>query len=302
MEKARPCLLSLILLLVLLSCLGCKHYDNQASQTNRETPGIFCENGEEAMQDKNTASKETEEIPKEKALPKIDEVIPDEDALPKTEVNKPEEDTASNDKTETQEENILTEGDKTMSDESRLTKAELLDYIETNDTGLSKDDFADIDINDFLDYARLSKKRLATVNIMNMLEIYKFTLKDREFDQYKAKEIISTYSGDEEYESFKNMFFDRIGIDKQYIGKTASLIEIFYVNINDEIVRIELGKTLNLDKCDIDTSSDGALRINENHSGETYVPKLFCYSKNKKYFMLLPPSLELIEAFCGIND
>ena len=199
-------------------------------------------------------------------------------------------------------ENTLAEEDKSMSNKNLVTKDELLEFIEINDIGLSKDDFADIDVNEFIDYAWLSKDNLGRVNIKNNLEIYKSTLRGRAFDPYKAKEVFSVCSSDEEYELFKNTFINKIGTDMQYIGHTRENIEMFYIKIDGKRVRIHLGKTRNMDNYEVTATSDGSLCITERDSGDTHRNSPFCYSKNKKYFMILQPSLEIMEAFCEIDD
>jgi len=203
---------------------------------------------------------------------------------------------------ETSSENILPEEEKDMIYEPLLTKEDLLEFVEMNDNGLNKDDFADINIDDFIEHTRLSKSRLATVNIKNRLDIYKSTLRGRAFDPYKAKEVFSVYSSDEEYELFKNTFINKIGTDMQYIGHTRENIEMFYIKIDAKRVRIHLGQTRNMDNYEVTATSDGSLCITERDSGDTHRNSPFCYSKNKKYFMILQPSLEIMEAFCEIDD
>jgi hypothetical protein len=136
---------------------------------------------------------------------------------------------------------------------------------------------------------------------MNMLKIYRFELKDRVFDSYKAKEVFHVYSSEEEYESFKNSFFDAAGVDKQFLGKNEYLIEIYYITVNNERIRMYIGQTQNLDKCELDTHPDGTLMIREGVNEEFYSSP-FCYSKNRKYFIFLPNIMEVIEAFCEIDD
>jgi hypothetical protein len=200
------------------------------------------------------------------------------------------------------DENILVEEDNSMSNEPLLTEVELLEFIEMNDTGLSKDDFADVNIDEFIEHTRLSMSRLATANIKNRLELFKSTLKSREFDIFKANEVFIVDSSDDEYESFKSTFFDRIGTDIQYIGKTTNNIDMFYVTTSDARVRIHIGQTRNIDKNDLITSTQGTLSIIARGSSDTYSNSPFCYSKNRKYFMILNPSMEVMEAFCEIND
>ena len=186
--------------------------------------------------------------------------------------------------------------------EERLTKEELLEFIEISDSGLTRDDFSDIDLDDFIKYAWLTRNNLATLNINKILELYKSKIVRNKFDQYKAKEIVCVNSSSEEYELFKKAFFEMISVNEQFIGKAEDFIDMFYYLADNEKMLIDIGQTKNLGKFDYYSYPHGTLGIRIGPSNGENIYREFCYSKNKKYFMLIPSSMDIIKTFCEIYD
>ena len=302
MKKFKSFLIVILLLPIVFFCSGCRNHDEHMDQINNGSTEISYENSKEAIVDGNDLIKETTGVPDGNVLSKADTEILDKNTLSEAETKKLDENTAVSEKSGVSDDDTLAEEDKSMPNKNLITKEKLLEFVKINDTGLDEDDFANIDIDGFIDYAWLSENNLATLNIKAVLELYKSTLKSREFDKYRAKEIFSVYSTDEEYESFKNTFFDKIDTDKQYIGKVEGFTDRFDMVVNGKRMMIGIGQTKNLDKFKFDTFPNGALGIRAGYGEDAPLYSEFCYSKNKKYFIWLPPSMEVIEAFCEVDD
>lgn len=191
-----------------------------------------------------------------------------------------------------------------MANEILVTIEGFLSFIELNDRGVTKDNFKGLDIDDFIRQFGLHERRLATVNLKNMLRLYTFLIQDREFDKYRATEVFSIYSSYAEFESFKNIFFGKIGAEAQHIGTFGNFMERYSAILNDERIGIIIGQTRYMDAFDFHTDPNGFLSVRIGPSASEHLLSQFSYSKNKKYFMLLPGigRIELVRAFSEIDN
>jgi hypothetical protein len=294
-------ILIISLLLIASFSTGCKEADEQT-----DDPDIQASSNGLVTDDQNLPT--GEQIPAKEANPTEDDptsksetAVSDGKAIPKEETKAASGNTTSKENTEKNETQSKAEGEKVMPNGDRLTKEEFLSYIEKNNTGLSADDFAGIDVDDFLDYTRFTAKSIETSNIKNMFESYKRKLKDREFDPYRAKEIASVKSSDKEYDSFKKAFFDLLDAQIEYVGKNHYLADIYQLTFNDRVIRLSIGRTQDFDSCEFYTYPDGTLGIREIPDDDSPY-SYFLYNKNKKYYLLTSPILDINKAFSELGD
>jgi hypothetical protein len=330
----RIVILPVILLLTLVFLSGCRKSNGQAEQIdypetqttdsslsidNATLPGESVLSNEEASTTEDKIPSATgAEDPSFSAMPSEISIPPEESMQPNTEPPVTDKNTTPNtenitpgqnqnttpagskDDTPPKEEPSATGGENDMQNKDRLTKEEFLAYIENNNTGVRKDDFDNIDLDDFLDYTQLTAKYIGTSNIKKMLESYKTALKFMELEPYKSKEIVSVNSSDKDYDLFKKSFFGLLGTESEYIGKNDYLIETYYVTLNNERIRLCIGRTQNFGLCELYTFPDGTIGIRESPSDDSPYYH-FCYSKNKKYFMFTTPSVDVNRAFCNVE-
>lgn len=282
----KSALLVIVLALIVSFGLGCGESEKQAGQ----------ESGPDAHTPDNITLVNDVTVPKEDNLPDSESSEPGESALPEVDTKAPEKDAPPKEETE---QNKPTEGENEMPGEDKLTKEDLLAHIENNDTGLSAADFKDIDVDVFIADTLLTKKRLATVNLKNLLQSHKTRLAGKEYEAVKARDIQSVNSSDKEYGSFKSAFFKSIGAGEKHIGKNEFSIDMYSTELNSNTMYI--GRTQNLNLCVVSTFPDGTLGIADSLEEETFSSQ-FCYSKNKKYFMLATQPFDIVKAFREIDD
>lgn len=289
------------LLLIASFSTGCKEADEQTDDPDIQASSNGLVTDDQNLPTGKQIPAEEENPTKDDSTPKSEITGSDEKVIPKEETKTAGENTAPKDNTTKNETQSKAEGEKVMPNGDRLTKEEFLSYIEKNNTGLSVDDFTGIDIDDFLDYTRFTVKSIETSNIKNMFESYKRKLKDREFDPYRAKEIISVKSSDKEYDSFKKAFFDLLDAQIEYVGKNQYLTDIYRLTFNDRVIGLKIGRTQDFDSCEFHTYPDGILGIRELPDDDSPY-SYFLYTKNKKYYLLTSPILDINKAFSELDD
>ncbi|MCL2253815.1 MAG: hypothetical protein FWC09_05155 [Lachnospiraceae bacterium] len=206
-------------------------------------------------------------------------------------------------------------GGKTMKEETMkeelVSKERLLEYIQTNDVGLSVEYFDVIDIAEYISSLNLTEDNMK--EYIEWLVSGNYHLKDLEHWEkanYMAREKFNVDSTDEEYQEFINKFSQAIGKeirDSQNHNMFSSNFEIEDDN-RKTILYIERTKNIeNLEFFERPNSSPRLLEIAVEAGGDGLRQLfLFCYSKNKKYILLADPyneqQLEYIKKFQEIDD
>jgi len=192
-----------------------------------------------------------------------------------------------------------------------MTKEEFITYIDTNDTDVTLEDFDGIDIDDFISQSYFSKENISHYSLAVALDDYLRRMERQRRAAYMAQEIVSVDSSDVEYEKFRDQLILSIGGGVESAGKHNTL-DVYQVSYTDSGGKktwdyIYIGQTKHLKKYSTIRDNAGYYIIQLPMDSEgLYFTSGFCYSKNKKYFLIAAAGndffFELIKAFCEIDD
>jgi len=169
---------------------------------------------------------------------------------------------------------------------ARLSIEDLLQYIKENDTGLTEEDFAGVDIDGFINDLRLTNDRVAGYDLKQQLESYRARALSKKFDEIMAKEKKRVNSTDEEYEAFIEAFFSAVGGEVRDSG-TVDKLDAYSIVATDEWFSIGIGKTKNINKYTLrHDRSTGNYEI-VFPAGEMYDHLRFYYSSDGKFFLVV---------------
>jgi hypothetical protein len=188
------------------------------------------------------------------------------------------------------------------------TKEELFEFVEENQEskslGMTIDDFNGIDIDDFVKSNFILHGEINAVHLKNSLEYYIFQLKVKELEPYVAKELINIESSTEEFEAFKDTYFENLNITYEFLYVDEYGIENYDFTVDDKTYWILIGQTQSLKKEQTSTEPDGSYLVI--YYGDPSRGYPMTYSKNRKYFilsnMLNDDEYNFIKTFCEIED
>ena len=208
-------------------------------------------------------------------------------------------------------ENSGAQGEGQMSDTNYMTKEEFLQYIKENQhletVDITVEDLNGVDIDDFIMYSRFSKEDIDGFFLKYALESYLRDLKYRKLEPYMAIELTSADSTDEEFKTFKDKYFNIIGLAYEHEFVDEYGIDNYRFQVDEKKHTIGLGKTQNLGDCKIDKNNKGFYCVEyiQDQSGLMLSMPIY-YSKNAKYFILADmyneAEYELISFFCEMGD
>ena len=205
------------------------------------------------------------------------------------------------------QENSGAQGEGQMSDTNYITKEKFLEYIATQNVGITLDDLEGIDIDDFIVYSNFTEESVKILYLDKALERYLRDLKYRKLEPYMAIELTSADSTDEEFQKYKEKYFNIIGMAYEHEFVDEYGIDNYRFQIDDKKHTIGLGKTQNLGDCKIDKNNKGFYCVEyiQDQSGLVLSVPIY-YSKNAKYFILADmyneAEYELISIFCEMDD
>jgi hypothetical protein len=188
--------------------------------------------------------------------------------------------------------------------------------------GVTIANFDDIDIEDFIYERIISKITLESVlngerNFKPTLELYISTLPSRRIEAIRSRELIITDSIDEEFELFKERYFESLGIDvlvpesynfQKAVERAEGLIEVYgYLDKNEHgyYYIFLIGRTMYIDQLrekEWEFSNNGRVRPWEFCDME---PDLsFFLSKNSKFYIIFPSGEidQMIQTFVEMDD
>ena len=197
-------------------------------------------------------------------------------------------------------------------EEELITKEAFIEYIQTHDVGLSVEDFEGIDIEDFIAFWQFTPSDIGEYLWQESLEVYKRDLELKEKAKCLAITKISVESTDEEYKKFIKDFFIAIGKKDTDLSQSRQLGFYCYDVMADGggKVYIYITQTKYIDELNISRNPNRRPELLE-----VFIPDgpdgagtsgNLCYSKNKKYMMLVSPVddelFEYAKIFCEIYD
>jgi hypothetical protein len=205
------------------------------------------------------------------------------------------------------------EGEDDMS-EPLLTREEFLRIVAENKValGVTVSDFNDVDIDEFIEYLELTEVYLYERFIMGSgvfkkrYENFLLRLENRRFAAFQSQELIIADSTDEEYETFKAMFFERIPEvtkEREYHSTGSDFFDSYtFETENGEVGGFTIGRTMHIDEL---RSEGWRFQGNPAHAyrpGDDLAPATIVYlSANGKFFLLCGRQLYILQAFCELE-
>ena len=199
-------------------------------------------------------------------------------------------------------------GEETEAVNERLiTKEELFEYIQSNDVGLTIEDFEGIDVEDFLVFWQFTPSNIGNYLCKASLEMYLDDLGIKERTRYFAKEKISVESTDEEYENFIEKFFK--ATNEEVVSAHYEKATRFYRYKTDKAKDfLYIARTKDINDMNIinDPARNPELIVVLIPIGDAHLRGNLCYSKNNKFMLLSDPvyewMYEYIKVFREIDD
>lgn len=181
---------------------------------------------------------------------------------------------------------LRSEGESIMN--KLVTSEELLRFINDHDTGVNKEDFDEIDIDDFIvSYMFSSPAEREDVRLYELrryLNIYKKRASEGRFTQLRPLVRVSADSTDEEYLLFIDAYFKSLGWEYRSLGITKYNLDRYVVNPEfGKRYYLEIWKTKDIHKYDM-RGVPFSLYL---PGGEifTEVAGFVYYSKDYKFFL-----------------
>jgi len=186
--------------------------------------------------------------------------------------------------------------EENVADVEILTREIFLQYIRENDVGVTEEDFADVDIDDFLEQRAWSTTTdLSRFRIDTALENYRRYLENlpnlQREDRIFAREIRSVESTDEEFEAFVQAYFAEIGKEPAFVGSGLGIYryDIMYGdsgNLFMERYILEIGRTMDFVHHTITINNyRGFLQMDRTYGGSGTLD-WFVYSGDDKFFLI----------------
>jgi len=160
--------------------------------------------------------------------------------------------------------------------------------MKENDTGLTEEDFAGIDIDGFIRHWSLTSETFTRSNLKKFLENYREYIFREGRAEIMAKEIKSVGSTNGEYEAFVEAFLNAVDGDIHSSG-AADGLDVYNIDKADERYQIRIGRTEKIDQYDI--RNTGFYETYEIYlpSGDMQMRAAFCYSSDGKFFLVVIP-------------
>ena len=160
------------------------------------------------------------------------------------------------------------------------TEEELLEYYSS--IGLTEQDLADIDIEDLINEYSIPSGNLEALRPERFLDSYRLRKANQERGKILATEIISVDSTDAEYESFLKAYLAAID------GETIDVN--YYDNLYNFMAgngwQSSIGRTKDIENFDVRLDEGSGFYYIDIPSGELTMSSTFCYSADKKFFLL----------------
>ena len=183
-----------------------------------------------------------------------------------------------------------------------------LEYLETNDVGITEEDLEGVDIEAFIEAGALTEDRLGRFNLKTLINAYKQNMSRKARESIFARDIKSVNSTDEEYEAFIKAYFEGVGKEGSYMGSEGGL-DRYDIIIEDSRYFLYIGKTKNIDQYQIISGSEAReyclLSIPTGSDEGLSLP--FCYSNGDKFLLAVLASTKsdykytLLEIFMRTN-
>jgi len=203
-------------------------------------------------------------------------------------------------------------------EEPLLTKEEFLRRVSENEEalGVTIADFNDIDVDDFIEFRKLTETDLeafiAGRRIFSaVFESYVSGIERRRVLKYAERELTVKDSTDEEFEEFKAVFFESIGgVTEATSSQRESVvgnefIQWYSFQAGEATLVLIIGRTMDIEHLE---SNGWVFSGNSLHVWMPFhIPagNVFFISRNGKFFVEfgnLNSSLEAVDAFMAIED
>jgi len=204
--------------------------------------------------------------------------------------------------------------------EQFLTKEEFMRLVSENEDSLGATvaDFEDIDLDDMIQYLRISKSLFAhfvkgDIFFDALFTSYVSGIDHRRIQAHRAKIRREAYSTDEDYEEFKCIFFERIGgatqisNDRRAFARRRDFTEEFIFQEGERSLNFLIGRTMYFERLEV---LEGWIFPEENFY--VYIPvspgefgSSVFISKNGKFFIIFYKGIyseETVKAFVEIDD
>jgi uncharacterized protein YcfL len=169
-----------------------------------------------------------------------------------------------------------------------LTKEELLNFIEENQTseivGITSKDLAGIDVEDFIRTCFITEDSVAGMDLKFFLHNYILVIRKNDMEPFSAKELINVESSPEEFEAFKDTYFENLNITYEFLYVDEYGIENYNFIMPDKTYEVLIGQTTLLSKNIVSLDPDGTYYVVYEDDPSLFYP--IKYSKNSKYFIL----------------
>jgi len=204
--------------------------------------------------------------------------------------------------------------------EPLLTKEEFLRLASENENllGVIVSEFEDIDLDDMIQYLKMSKSMFRSFTTGGLIfeaifESYVSGIERRKIQAHRATVRREVDSTDEEYEEFKNRFFEKIGgttqipSDYRVFARRHDFTEEFFFQEGDRTLSFLIGRTMYFERLETlegwefpESNFQVFMPVDSAEFGATvYI------SKNGKYFTVFYKGIyseETIKAFVEIDD
>jgi len=178
-----------------------------------------------------------------------------------------------------------------------ITREEFIQFIRDNETGVSEEDFKNIDIDEFIKYWKFTSpsegEDAKLLELGDSLEWYKDILEIRELQKKSDKlsmlmavEKVSVDSTDEEYEAFIKAYFGALEMEQEISEPSRSGLDTYVIDINDGTYYLYIGKTKDIEKYNIkyDKIREWLEILIPAGQGASWNLS-FCYSGDNKFFL-----------------
>ena len=211
-----------------------------------------------------------------------------------------------------------------------FTGEEFLKIISENEDalGLTVDDFADFDVDGFVERYRITETLMGYYIDDNdyFLRLYKMYSKQmirNKIDEFQPQELTSVYSTVDEFEIFKANYFERIGNVQRLDGANDKPGSFYHAravidNLTEgymwedeegEVTTFVMGRTMHFDQLNEDywywDFREDPIRVYIYFGDGTGYGPSFFISKNGKFFIAFTTYLQSeypVQAFCEIDD
>jgi hypothetical protein len=200
-------------------------------------------------------------------------------------------------------------GEEPMIGSNYMTKEEFIEFVSTKNINVNMTDFAGIDIDDFIHDQLMVKDLLDVEDVSGFdfqasIERYIQKLEYKKLEPHMAKEVISVICSDEEYKSFTGEYFKKIDAPYKLLFTDKYELDNYVVSLGGENYRILIGRTENLEKCQLTRDNNGNYCVVYIDDPSLSIP--IFYSRNLQCFILANMYDEaeygLIKTFCEIDE